>query len=153
MTWLKYRLEKRCRVCSVELTEKNWYDVNKRQFSYICKLCCDGYRKQFPSHNPNHPERISKRSLNFKKRRIILAENPRKGTCIKCGAKDRTTVMHHLEYDEKDPLAHTIEVCQSCHNKLHNVKFRTCAFCGKFVKTNSFICRGCVENFNFGGYL
>lgn len=34
-----------CRKCNVELTDDNWYPINKKKHSYICKSCSYQYQK------------------------------------------------------------------------------------------------------------
>ncbi|KKN76225.1 hypothetical protein LCGC14_0372510 [marine sediment metagenome] len=58
--------------------------------------------------------------VEFKGKTIQLDFEPRKGYCSKCGKKDDHTVLHHTAYLEKDPLAYTVELCASCHNKEHS---------------------------------
>lgn len=57
--------------------------------------------------------------VSFKGKTIQLDFEPRKGICSNCGEKDEHTHLHHTNYDEKNPLANTIELCASCHNKTH----------------------------------
>ena len=58
------------------------------------------------------------------KGQIRLKENPRKGICSWCGAivgiSCKRTCMHHMDYDEHDPLKYTIELCNSCHKREHD---------------------------------
>ena len=68
----------------------------------------------------NHPKQIG-----FLGKNILLKENPRTNVCTKCGHKypedlKQQTCMHHEKYDPENPLAHTVELCKSCHNRLHN---------------------------------
>jgi hypothetical protein len=58
-------------------------------------------------HNP--------RRIGFKIKRYAAKENPRKGVCKRCGISGLRTELHHKEYDESDPFAHTIELCMKCH--------------------------------------
>lgn len=55
-------------------------------------------------------------TLAFPGRRIRLKFNPRKGRCVCCGREGRTD-LHHTIYDESNPLANTVELCDSCHMK------------------------------------
>jgi len=74
----------------------------------------------------NHPEesklhqRIAKKKrFGFKGKNVYLDHNPRTGTCAickkDCKAIGRRTSLHHHSYDDKNPLAYTVEVCNSCH--------------------------------------
>ena len=53
-----------------------------------------------------------------------LVEDTRTGQCRLCLRRypedlDSPTVLHHIEYEEGQPLAHTVELCASCHTSLH----------------------------------
>jgi hypothetical protein len=54
------------------------------------------------------------KSISFLGRIVYVGINPRKGVCELCGKKG-VTDMHHMEYQEDDPLKDTIELCDSCH--------------------------------------
>jgi len=72
------------------------------------------------SHAKSHPRR-----LNYKGKLVYLDKNPRRGVCQQCGAVKgndcKRTNIHHLEYDEKNVLNNTIELCVSCHAKAHGL--------------------------------
>lgn len=64
------------------------------------------------------------RHIKFKGKTVFLDNNPRIGFCSKCGKGVgepgvRRTNMHHDEYDDKDVLANTRELCDSCHTHEH----------------------------------
>ncbi len=78
------------------------------------------YKTKWEKNNPEHS--LSK--IRFKGKRIQLDHNPRTGTCSNCGktvesGEIKRTAMHHKKYDEANPLAHTVELCISCHTKFH----------------------------------
>ena len=67
----------------------------------------------------------SKMKITFRGERVSLDHNPRKGICSLCckSVKNgviKQTQLHHIKYDEIDPLLHTIELCVSCHHKQHD---------------------------------
>ena len=78
-----------------------------------------------------HPEKVREynrtsklKRILFKNKEIILDHNPRTNVCSICGRRypeglKQRTAMHHEKYDENHPLKHTIEVCHSCHTKIH----------------------------------
>jgi len=89
------------------------------------------YRKDHPEKmqewygkNPQKIQFYRHRLLNYKGKQITLKENPRIGVCSNChrsvenGAIMRTQ-LHHLEYDNNNPLNHTIELCVRCHRQEH----------------------------------
>jgi hypothetical protein len=100
----------------------HWYDHD----GWYCEKCNNKILKNLKWHPITR-----KRKLNFKGKQIYIGINPRKGQCSECGKRIgdlyinkwgvvdtiKTTHMHHIEYDETDPLAHTIELCSSCHVK------------------------------------
>jgi hypothetical protein len=99
----------------------NWFRYND---GYICESC---YGKLI--HNPSRSKesiqkynaRNNHKMINFKGKRILLKDDPRKGICSWCGAvrgKDcKITNLHHIEYHDDDILKDTVELCASCHAK------------------------------------
>lgn len=63
--------------------------------------------------------RSKKSWVSFKGKTIQLDFEPRKGICSDCGKIDCHTHLHHEKYDEDNPLAFTVEVCQKCHSNRH----------------------------------
>lgn len=53
--------------------------------------------------------------VSYKGKTIQLDFEPRRGICSSCNKEDEHTHLHHIKYDDRDPLANTIELCQSCH--------------------------------------
>ena len=82
------------------------------------------YLREWRKKNPNRSSERLKNQFNFKGKPIFSDKNPRSNICSECGKsypKDliRQTNLHHIIYDENDPLAFTVELCVSCHVKLH----------------------------------
>ena len=74
------------------------------------------YRKWDAIKNP--------RRIRFLGRRIDFPQNPRTNICSHCHRRypselKRQTTMHHVFYNSDNPLEGTIELCTSCHNKIH----------------------------------
>jgi len=88
---------------------ERWYSDHKNGF--WCNSC---YHKI--TDNPEVIKRRNQTRMLFKNKIIHLDKNPRIGICSLCGIKTKTS-MHHLIYDETNPLKHTIEICNSCHMK------------------------------------
>ena len=66
-----------------------------------------------------------KKRVSVKGERITLSYNPRKNICLRCGntyPEDliRQTTMHHIAYHPQFPLSATLELCNTCHRRLHN---------------------------------
>ncbi len=82
------------------------------------------YRENYPemirARNARNAEQ-NKRQILFKGKYFRLKENPRKGICELCHrsvakGEIKYTNLHHYNYDSKNPLANTIELCIRCHN-------------------------------------
>jgi len=51
---------------------------------------------------------------------MVFDQDIRTGICYFCKRSDKKkevsrTILHHLVYDDSDPLKWTVEVCPSCH--------------------------------------
>jgi len=132
---------RRCRKCGLEAIHKN--DLNlfviRRGRPYnrdtICKECFNSMKRAGGKYNstekrlkkkwnPIHTKRYGQRMYTFKDKVIRCDYVIRKNVCSECGKKypeelDRQTVIHHDKYDKNNPLAHTRELCFSCHIKYH----------------------------------
>lgn len=67
--------------------------------------------------------RKNRRKFRFKDKIIVTkTEVHRIGVCNLCRAvvkfDCKRTSLHHEKYDDNNMLNHTLEVCDSCHNKL-----------------------------------
>jgi len=61
-----------------------------------------------------------KRKLNrfyYKGKRLWSDSIVRTGQCKRCGRIGGLTHLHHEEYDDENPLAHTMELCPRCHRE------------------------------------
>lgn len=78
---------------------------------------------------PSKDELISNREffkykrLKYRGENMVFDKDVRTGTCSFCQKSAKNgeiskTSLHHLKYDDLDPLAWTIEVCPSCHYKV-----------------------------------
>jgi len=61
--------------------------------------------------------------LHFRGEKIVYDQDIRIGECLVCKRNGKAqwrprTYLHHLCYDDTDPLAYTIEVCGKCHYKI-----------------------------------
>jgi len=69
-------------------------------------------------------EKWNKRSITFQRKKRYYDQDVRKGECYFCHLYgrtqnyDRQTALHHLAYDNDDPLMWTLELCSGCHYKL-----------------------------------
>lgn len=67
---------------------------------------------------------VTQKYVKFHGKPVRLDHNPRTGICSNCKRSIHTgeikvTNLHHDEYDESNPLAHTRELCVRCHRQLH----------------------------------
>lgn len=67
-------------------------------------------------------DRYNTYRIKYKNTSIYLGKPIRRGNCSICNksvakGEIKKTVLHHIQYDDTDPLAHTIELCPSCHSK------------------------------------
>jgi hypothetical protein len=102
--------ERICQFCNSNKTYRNnWININDNP---CCIKCYKKYR------------------LRYKDKHIICKDKTKKDQCSKCNKKVgdkyinkkgeikiiKYTTTHHDIYDDSDPLAHTEELCISCHN-------------------------------------
>jgi len=68
-----------------------------------------------------NPEKWNKRSITFHRKKRYYDQDVRTGDCYFCKKYGLTqnyhkqTVLHHLDYDDDDPLMWTLELCSGCH--------------------------------------
>ncbi len=86
-------------------------DSTGKTLDVLCLWCWAKYIQ-----NPITHAKHNKMRIHYKGRDICLSFNPRKGICSKCNKVGKTQ-LHHEEYDDNDVLAHTVELCVSCHSK------------------------------------
>lgn len=118
----------------VDKYNKKHWKLNRPTNLVLCSRC---YHRYFinpirnPIIRPLYKSRYKGHWLHYKDKIITLKSNPRKGICDKCGLKIgdfyidkngkerivKRTHIHHLEYDDTNVLANTIELCHSCHTK------------------------------------
>ena len=61
--------------------------------------------------------------LTYRGRKMVFDKDIRKGDCHFCKKSTQKkeipkTILHHLKYDNSNPLAWTVEICPSCHYKV-----------------------------------
>ena len=71
----------------------------------------------------NNREFWKPKILHFRGQKIVYDKAIRIGECLVCKRNGKAqwkprTYLHHLFYDDTDPLAYTIEVCGKCHYKI-----------------------------------
>lgn len=125
-----------CYACRTEDSRTNlgwacWF-TNLPTDLFLCKRCYAKYIYYPNLDHSNDPIRNRKR-IRVLNSRVHLRDNPRKGTCKYCNKTKgdpyidylgkpkiiKRTIIHHSEYDIKNPLNHTIELCDQCHRNEH----------------------------------
>lgn len=101
--------------------QQKWY-INKLKYNREYTKNHPEVRQKFLDTHPNYVKNWNKKRINFKGKQIPLRYNPRLGVCMFCG-KQGITNLHHLKYDENNPVEHTIELCMSCHRKEHITEY------------------------------
>ncbi len=104
----RYRLK---HLESQRLASRKWKDNHSKEVKMLRDKWSD----------ISNPKRIV-----FLGKRIRLPATPRTGECSCCNKRVtegeiKRTNMHHFEYDERNPLSHTAELCVSCHRKIHRI--------------------------------
>ncbi len=123
-------LLRKCTECSLEAhTKKDLeYFCKYKGRPYgrrnLCKNCMNRLlRTRYKTSHDRSNKKWHPRTIWFLGKNILLKENPRTNVCSECGRSypeelKRQTSMHHDLYDPKNPIAHTTELCGSCHIKL-----------------------------------
>lgn len=70
-----------------------------------------------------NPEYYKNKRLNYKGNDVYFDQDIRFGKCVICKKTENSgeikhTQLHHVWYNDDDPLEATIEVCRSCHYKI-----------------------------------
>jgi len=79
-----------------------------------------------PSELRKNPKFWNPKILHFRGQKIVFDQDIRKGECYFCKKYGRTqnyykqTYLHHLDYDDDDPLKWTLELCSGCHYRVDN---------------------------------
>ena len=100
----------------VKESKQRWLDNNKEQRLEYVRSYREKNRGKVTAYNHEN----NKKRIKFKGKTLVIDHNPRTGKCSKCDRTDMLTNMHHTRYDESNPVAHTIELCVSCHATLHH---------------------------------
>ena len=111
--------------------KEHWHPY---QDGYICKYHYSklvGNKKRTIEQSRRYNLNWNKNKVKFLDKQICVTKNPRTGYCSWCpnnihnGSCKRTN-LHHIEYNDKNILENTIEICASCHaietNRLRMLK-------------------------------
>ena len=106
-----------CGLNKIYLEKGKYAHWRRKNDQWYCQKC---FNRLFTP-----PERIKRlntkwnpirnaRSIRYKKRRVNVGFNPRTGVCSLC-RKQGLTHIHHMKYNDENPLKDTIEICPRCH--------------------------------------
>lgn len=134
------------RICQTCNTKKTFHSKEgkpywfKHKDGFICKKCHskseyqqnhEQYQNWHKSWKAKNPQRIKEFNvkhgpmrIQFKGHRLKLNHNPQTGICSNCNrtvqsGEIKRTHLHHTKYDPNNPLVYTVELCVSCHVKIH----------------------------------
>ena len=93
-------------------------NLNKDNHKRIVKRHPDTSKIRYKQKLQKNPEH-NKCTIRFKHKSINLGINLLNGRCEECLKYVSMTHIHHDKYDWNDVLAHTRELCASCHLKFH----------------------------------
>lgn len=115
-----------CYCCGSDKTHFNnkgspcWHLNHDSEGNVLCHNCWSRYIHS-PIQNKITNPKWQPRRMQFKGKRLHLQFCPRIGVCNFCRAvvpfDCKRTHLHHEQYDDSDPMKHTIEICISCHAK------------------------------------
>lgn len=76
--------------------------------------------EKMPTINDKNREFWKKRSMTWHKTKLFFPHEIKTGVCYFCkkegrAQRSKTTVLHHVKYNNDDPLEWTIEICTKCH--------------------------------------
>jgi len=82
-----------------------------------------------PTINAKNREIWQKRTMIWKRKKLFFDQDIKTGICYFCtkeGMKQKhsKTSLHHIKYDNQDPLLWTIEVCLKCHFQIDRDRIR-----------------------------
>jgi len=97
------------------------YRIRRDAYEEAHKEEIEKYQKEYNIINRETKLEYAKKSFRYKNKKIHLKENPRTGVCYFCNKQNTLTHIHHIKYDDNDPLANTIELCRSCHTRWHRL--------------------------------
>jgi len=80
-------------------------------------------RDKLPTINDENIEYWKKRTMTYGQKKLSFDHEIKTGVCIFCKKESRaqgskSTALHHVKYNNDDPLEWTIEVCIKCHSKI-----------------------------------
>jgi len=79
--------------------------------------------EKMPTINDKNREYWKKRTFHWRKKKLFYDHEIKTGVCYFCSREgkaqgSKSTALHHVIYNNDDPLEWTIEVCIKCHSKV-----------------------------------
>ncbi len=141
-----------CRVCLIELTDKNWYPSNKIRNIKLCIQCSKNIRKKYvednrdrikKNYNDHKEEILKKRRDEYKlKDKKVLAEKAKKYRSEhieEMRLRDKKRSKKRSEYSRDHMLGIHDENGNykkiKCNKRLHTL---TCEICGRKVEITAY---------------
>ncbi len=85
--------------------------------------------EKMPGINDKNREYWKKRTQHWHKTKLFYDHEIKTGVCYFCDREGRaqgskSTALHHVKYNNDNPLEWTIEVCIKCHSKVDPLNLR-----------------------------
>lgn len=110
-----------CSVCGSKTTKiQAPHGHNKLPIALWLKDGNGGW-KCWPCKNRENSRNQKGRQLRYNNRLYSFKKQIRNGICSICNKKT-FTVLNHIRYNDRNPLAHTIEMCRKCHANYHRIE-------------------------------
>jgi len=79
--------------------------------------------EKMPGINDKNREYWKKRTMTWHKKKLFFDHEIKTGVCYFCDREgkaqgSKSTALHHILYNNDNPLEWTIEVCIKCHSKV-----------------------------------
>lgn len=133
-------LNARCKECHKAAWKAYYAENRDGRLAYLAAyydehrdaLLAYGAAQSAAYYAAHRDDRLAK-SLAFHKRTVVLPfPLPRLGVCSHCGRhrqpKERQFPLHHTAYIAEKPWMFTLELCPSCHKRVHGRRGRWMPF-------------------------
>jgi len=85
--------------------------------------------EKLPTINDKTRDYWRNKIMTWKGKKIAFDQDIRTGICYFCKKEGRIqknvkTALHHIKYDNQDPLLWTVEVCNTCHFQIDRDRIR-----------------------------
>jgi hypothetical protein len=100
---------------------EHYFVIQNGLLQYGCDHCRATHKEEYFSKNQERISDHNKKSVLYKREKICLEFNPRKGVCVNCGRKVGVSIKrtNYENYHDDDILKDTIELCIRYHKREH----------------------------------